>query len=138
MKLRILVLSFLFPLVVFSQRKIDVLHYKFSITVSDTSNIIWGETSISIKALQDISTVELDFTKYTGGKGMNVLGIYKGKRDDNRLAFTPKAEKMKINLVDTINKDDTLLLTLFYWGIPKDGLIISKNKYGHRTFFADN
>ena len=35
-------------------------------------------------------------------------------------------------------KGDTVAFTISYKGIPSDGLIISKNKYGDRTFFGDN
>lgn len=37
-----------------------------------------------------------------------------------------------------LSKNDTVRVHIQYKGVPKDGLIISKNKYGHRTFFADN
>ncbi|MES1215853.1 MAG: M1 family aminopeptidase, partial [Bacteroidota bacterium] len=37
-----------------------------------------------------------------------------------------------------VNAGDSSIFTINYKGIPSDGLIISKNKFGHRTFFADN
>jgi aminopeptidase N len=36
------------------------------------------------------------------------------------------------------NANDTEIVTIYYHGVPDDGLVISKNKYGQRTFFADN
>lgn len=125
-------------LATFAQRNIDVLHYKFSIELSDSSDIIRGEATIRFKALKSISSVELDFAKYNQGKGMNVLGIYQGERDDNRLTFSNDNNKLKIKLADTLKEGTEQLITLFYWGVPADGLIISKNQYGNRTFFGDN
>ena len=45
---------------------------------------------------------------------------------------------MHIQLAEKAAKNDTATFTIHYSGIPQDGLIISKNKYGARTFFGDN
>ena len=45
---------------------------------------------------------------------------------------------MEINLASPSVKDEIKKFTINYSGIPSDGLIISKNKYGDRTFFGDN
>ena len=121
-----------------AQRNIDVVHYQYSIDLSDTSDIIRGKASVWFKALKPVSYIELDFSKYNQGKGMAVLGVYEGERDDNRLSIADNDDKLRIYLRDTLKEGAEQLVTIFYWGKPKDGLIISKNKYGHRTFFADN
>ncbi len=49
-----------------------------------------------------------------------------------------KEEKLRIILTKQMNANDTATFLIPYSGIPADGLIISKTKYGHRSFFADN
>jgi aminopeptidase N len=38
----------------------------------------------------------------------------------------------------SVNPGTTAVLKVLYHGIPADGLIISKNKFGNRSFFSDN
>ena len=121
-----------------SQNNIDVLHYKFSINLSDTSDTIFGRATVKFKALEDLKSIKLDFIKYKQGKGMAILGIFEGERDDNRLTMSDKDDHVIINLVNTLAKNSEKQITIIYWGVPADGLIISKTKYGHRSFFADN
>ena len=45
---------------------------------------------------------------------------------------------MNIILDSPASAGSTVELFMTYSGIPADGLIISKNKFGNRTFFADN
>jgi aminopeptidase N len=49
-----------------------------------------------------------------------------------------KEESLRILLSQNMNAGDTATFIIPYSGIPADGLIISKTKYGHRSFFADN
>jgi aminopeptidase N len=130
-----LVLAFLTPK---AQKNFDVLHYRYEIEVSDSSDRIFGKATIRIKALQSLKSVTLDFSREKQGKGMNVLGIYKGERDDNRLPFSNTNDKLTINFYDSVPSGTETQLTIFYQGIPADGLIISKNRYGDKTFFSDN
>ncbi|HEX4875252.1 MAG TPA: M1 family metallopeptidase, partial [Chitinophagaceae bacterium] len=44
----------------------------------------------------------------------------------------------KIILTGDFKSGDTISVAVVYKGVPEDGLIISKNKFGKRTFFADN
>lgn len=121
-----------------AQRMYDVLHYRFEIEVSDSSDRIFGKAAIRIKALRSLRSITLDLSNEKQGKGMSVLGIYKGDRDDNRLAFSNTNDKLTINFYDSLYAGTETQVTIIYQGIPADGLIISKNKYGDRTFFADN
>ena len=120
------------------QNNIDVLHYKFSINLSDTSDTIFGRATVKFKALEDLKSIKLDFIKYKQGKGMAILGIFEGERDDNRLTMSDKDDHVIINLANTLAKNSEKQITIIYWGVPADGLIISKTKYGRRSFFADN
>jgi len=120
---------------VFSQNNIDVLHYKFNIGLNDVNDTIYGVAEIKIKFLQPASEVSFDLTKTKdNGKGMKV-GKLQGS---NIRGSIYKDETLRILLSQNTNVGDTATFIIPYVGIPADGLIISKTKYGHRSFFADN
>ncbi|WP_394345167.1 M1 family metallopeptidase [Flavisolibacter ginsenosidimutans] len=115
---------------------IDVLYYSFGITLSDDKDAIVGMTAINFVHRTNEKTIKFDLTAQNKeGKGMKVLvaslatgSILKTAQDEQHLFITLPYAK----------KGDTQTIAISYFGIPDDGLIISKNKYGDRTFFADN
>ncbi len=115
---------------------IDVLNYSFSIKISDNSDSIYGEAIITIKALEDYSVFSLDLeNKKQNGKGMSVIAVMKpGKK----LEFSHSRNILEIHETDPVKKGDTSTYKILYSGTPSDGLIISRNKFGKRTFFSDN
>ena len=127
-----------------AQRPIDVLDYQFQLTLSDSSNLIHGKASIEFKANETVNQIEIDLGKYDkNGKGMQVtyVGRYGDRKGNqpNRLAFEwISDERIRIKLDITVQKDQQAGIWIEYNGIPRDGLIISKNMHGDRTFFADN
>jgi len=113
---------------------LDVQHYKFSLQLNDSNNIIKGEATISIRSKQNINEVILDLVnKRSDGKGMTVTRV---TRNGSAINFSQDSQQLIIN--DAATKDTENLYTVTYEGEPADGLIISKNKFGHRTFFGDN
>ena len=113
---------------------IDVLHYTFNLQLNDDNNTIKGEAVISIKMLQTIPSFDLDLVKKKeDGKGMMVAAV---KENGNTVSFLQ--ELQSIHIYTSAHAGDTVIFTIIYEGIPADGLIIDKNKYGHRTFFGDN
>ncbi len=130
-----------YGLVLFAQynnpqiKKVDILSYQFKININDSTDQIFGHAKIKIHPLTKITNFNLDFDKKTSGnKGMKIHKILLNGKEFNRYKF----EKNKISffISRNINKDFTI--EIFYSGIPKDGLYISRNKYGSRTFFGDN
>ncbi len=142
MKRYVIILTALFlSISVSAQSKIDVLHYKYSIELNDNNDTIYGIASIQLRVLAPTESIKIDLVKKTEtGKGMVVDSII-GQRirgfridpDNIRIILFPHGS---FAVKDAVN--DTLTYTIKYHGVPSDGLIISKNKYGHRTFFADN
>ena len=115
---------------------IDIIHYDFSIAVSDTSNIIYGHSKISVNFIGTVNTLEFDLkSRGTGDKGMVVQNV---TFDKGSLKWNHSDNKIIINLDESIKAGSTGVFSIDYSGIPADGLIISDNKYGDRTFFADN
>ncbi len=115
-----------------AQRTIDVLHYDFSIELNDKNDEIAGEASILFVVREKTNTPVFDLQNMNAaGKGMTILHVLAGQSTYEHL-------NNKIVLHGNYLKNDTAKVIIQYKGIPDDGLIISKNKFGHRTFFADN
>jgi aminopeptidase N len=138
-KIYLVLVLLLFVAATNAQTTIDVLHYRFNIELNDNNDTIYGKASINFLVNEKKSFLVLDLADIKkDGNGMlityarfekrSLFGhpIYKQEDDQIKIA----TDKWKIG--------DTVTLDLEYKGIPRDGLIISKNKYGHRTFFADN
>lgn len=126
-----------------------MLHYRFELEVSDKSDTLYGQASIKLVfknqphplsfALQTVGKV---------GKGMQITSVElnqpRGPFEDHIEMGTKKTfvflhENNSVLIpVANYKTGDTALLTVNYQGIPDDGLIVSKNKYGDRTFFSDN
>jgi aminopeptidase N len=138
--MRILFLFLLLSLFLISgaQSNYDVLHYHFNIELSDRSDTIKGKASIRIKAIESFSSFELDFAKEKNGKEMKVQSVFQQNKESEKLQFDLSNDKLIITFSVALKKGEERELVILYSGVPADGLIIAKNKYGDRTFFADN
>ncbi len=120
---------------------IDVQAYVFNLQIQDTDNTIQGEALVTVRFKKDQSEVVLDLANVNeDGKGMEVLGVVLSSGASGTLAepvpFTHKANKLTIQHVG--KAEDRATFTILYSGEPANGLVISENKYGDRTFFGDN
>ncbi|MDI3320321.1 M1 family metallopeptidase [Pinibacter soli] len=117
--------------------KIDVQQYQFELNVNDTTDIIRGKATIRFKALQQSDNISFDLigVDQKSGKGMKVISI---KEDNSDLKFQSQTDNITINFQKQVESGREKTITITYEGIPADGLIIAKNKFGHRTIFADN
>ena len=122
-----------------SQNKIDVLHYKYNIELNDNNDTIYGKAEIKLKFPVPGSIAEFDLANLNQNKmGMMVTNASFVTHNLPSPVFSHMKEKLIVTTTLSYKKDDTASISIEYKGIPSDGLIISKNKYGHRTFFADN
>ncbi|MCD8741333.1 M1 family metallopeptidase [Mucilaginibacter roseus] len=113
---------------------VDVQHYTFNITLNDQDDVIKGQADLQLSLCRDVNSVTFDLDgKAANGKGMQVLAVTEGGK---KLNFTHTDDKLIIKTAAKSGTNHTYHVT--YSGIPADGLIISKNKYGDRTFFGDN
>ncbi|MEN8187247.1 MAG: M1 family metallopeptidase [Bacteroidota bacterium] len=118
-----------------NKRPTDIQHYQFEITVNDTTNIIEGIATISFKPKTPNNDLNLDFSsKNNEGKGMSVKKVL---LNNEPVSFRHHNDQLIIP-TNKILTDSLQICKVTYQGIPQDGLIISKNKFGDRTFFADN
>jgi aminopeptidase N len=120
-----------------AQRNIDVQHYKYEIELSDLSDAITGKAVIRVNFLAPASHLVLDLASVEEDKGMQAFMV-KEVGDAKPLVFSHRKDELFINLNKPAAAKETRSFEIQYMGTPKDGLIISKNKYGDRTFFADN
>lgn len=114
---------------------IDVQHYKFTITLSDDTKLIKGNANVRLKFVQTVNTFVLDLSSPKGSKGMLVSTI---KHKKTILRFEHHNNQLKIFLPQKAMAGSVYDVDISYEGIPRDGLIISKNNHGDRTFFGDN
>ena len=112
----------------------NVLHYDFTISVNDTTNIIEGKAILFAKQKEATKKLELNLVNKQQTTGMQVSKVLRNNvvvpfEHTSNLLLIPFTE-MKTGSVDTF--------AIYYSGVPADGLIISDNKFGNRTFFGDN
>ncbi len=115
---------------------IDVTKYIFSIYLSDSCDLIRGEALINILHRGQGSEINLDLVnRGKNNKGMLVEDIL---LDGKPVFWEHNNNRLFVRFDEEKNEGETSILMIKYRGIPADGLIISKNKFGERTFFSDN
>ncbi len=113
---------------------IDVQHYNFAIQLNDKNDTIKGTADISLKFLKDASSFKINLVKQNkAGKGMLVNAV-----TENGANIQFQQDEDAVNITTSAIPGSEHTYTISYQGIPADGLIISTNKFGHRTFFGDN
>lgn len=119
-------------------QNIDVLHYRFAVRLSDDNDTVNGSALIRFVQRAENSQASFDLVSQGGdGKGIKVESVTAGTPDSTKLPFLQSEEKLFVN-VPSIKNGDSSSVVIQYKGIPGDGLIISRNKFGDRTFFGDN
>lgn len=70
----------------------------------------------------------------SGGKGMAVMTV---SADGQALTYAHEQDRVHVTLPRAFNPGDEWSFTLAYHGIPATGILIGKNRYGDREFFAN-
>ncbi|HTD41718.1 MAG TPA: M1 family metallopeptidase [Mucilaginibacter sp.] len=113
---------------------IDVQHYGFTIQLNDQNDTIKGEANIAVTFLKDAGSFKIDLVKKkVNGKGMLVSSV---TENGANLPFQQDQDAVTVSTQAKSGTEHNYVIS--YSGIPADGLIISTNKFGHRTFFGDN
>ena len=126
----------------YTQPGVDVQNYAFSLTLSDSTNQIQGETAIRFTRADDRQTVWFDLIgpkstplgRDSAQTGMRVRSV--NLSGGKVVPFSQRNDRVFINLPASPNQPSEVVIR--YDGTPARGLIISQNKFGDRTFFGDN
>ena len=114
---------------------IDIQSYRFEINLNDTSDIFRAQANIGVQFKKELDYFSLDLSERDDkGTGMVVDEI---SMDGESVKYVHVDDGIKIT-VRSAKKGEIRNYQINYHGIPADGLIISRNKFGDRTFFGDN
>lgn len=149
------------------QPGIDLRHYAFDISLSDTSNEIRVRETIDLAFAADgVRTLDLDLcsviaTPPTDTREPCQVPRRRGQSADelaataasnigrgmivtevtsgkSALAFRHSGNKLRITFARPSRNGERTTVSLSYRGVPAAGLLIGKNRYGDRVFFSDN
>ena len=117
--------------------QIDALHYTFDLTISDDNDKIIGKVNVLFRNKKEsLETTYLDLNNTNEeNKGMSVSQVL---LNDKELTFMHRDGRLQFSFNEPLPSSYVGTLTINYEGVPADGLVISKNEYGERTFFGDN
>jgi aminopeptidase N len=111
----------------------DVIHYEFNIFLNDSTDRIEGSTLIKVLLTKSDSVVFDLKNEDKSGKGMHVSEV---SMNGKKIEWKHSNDRLVIHFKTALSGNYEFAIE--YSGIPADGLIISKNKFGDRVFFADH
>ena len=121
----------------YTQPGVDVLNYDFSLTLSDSTNQIKGETTIRFTRTDDRQSVWFDLIEAKSDSAKTGMHVREVRLADGKaVPFSHRNDRVFVNL--TAAPGQPTQVTIRYDGTPARGLIISRNKFDERTFFGDN
>jgi aminopeptidase N len=123
----------------YPRQSVDVEHYRFALTLSDSSDSIAGVATVRMRLLAaGLRTVALDLSNATparAGKGMQVSAVLVAGKP---LAFAHAADRLVMTLDRPSEAGQLVEFEVHYAGIPATGLLIKSTNDGDRTFFSDD
>ena len=118
------------------QPGVDLEHYRFALTLTDSSDAIRGEATVSVRFTKDgLREFFLDLATPNGAKGMTVTAV---SSDSTPLRFRHAGNRLHITLAAPTTAGVLQRVTIAYHGIPAGGLSIGLNRYKERAFFSWN
>lgn len=112
---------------------VDVQHYVFHIRLALENDTLKAQSRAIIRFTDDLASFSLNLQSRTAGKGMQVKQLLV---DGKPAVFEHQGDELQIK--HPVKKNEALTVDISYEGVPADGLIIGKNKFGEKTFFGDN
>jgi len=107
---------------------INALHYDVEIGLGKETNWFAGKVKVKIALDENSPVLPLDFS------GLELLQL---SVQGNKTTYSYQDGVIRIPLKN-FQKNDTVVVELYYRGFPDDGLILNKNIHGERTAFVDN
>ena len=123
------------------QAHVDVQSYRFALELFDDTDEILGVTEVDVLwRSSGAAGLELDLVSVDeSGAGMRVERVESFSAETSEeLSFRHLENRLSIELLTPSRQGETAHFRVHYRGIPRDGLLISQNKHGDRTFFGDN
>ncbi len=120
------------------QSCVDIRHYAFALELRDDTDALSGEAVVDILFTADgirELALDLDNRSADGKTGMTVSAV---RAETGPLAFTHENDRLRIDLGAAARKGERRRISVFYSGVPGDGLIVGNTKHAERAFFADN
>jgi aminopeptidase N len=124
----------------------DILHYDLALALEDSARAIRAQATVRYVVTGGDGPLELDFDSamvvdsITGPAGrIPAAAAGRGGSSGARGWQRRRAGRGWMLSVPVWGKvDDTLAVTVYYHGRPRDGLFLRNNHYGEPTAFADN
>lgn len=115
---------------------VDVVHYRFHITLTDENDGLEGEAEITVRFTEaGVEEFFLDLVGRSGATGMEVTRL---TREGKAVDHVHSEDRVRVILASPSESGEQRTYSVVYGGVPDDGLIIGRNKFGDRTFFGDN
>ncbi len=116
---------------------VDVERYTFRLGLTDASDRIEGEADLAVRfTTGGLPALVLDLVgPNADATGMTVARV---TEDGEPVAFEQTEDALQIPLAVPPAPNERRTYRVSYAGVPADGLIISQNRHGDRTFFGDN
>lgn len=115
---------------------IDVQHYVFRVEVTDTSDVLEGQTTVTVRIQQDgLAHLVLDLASLKEGHGMTVASV---GVDGKPASFTHQDGRLTLALAPSLKAGAILTVDIRYAGIPAAGLRFLANKHGERSIFSES
>jgi aminopeptidase N len=116
------------------QPAVDAIHYRFAVTLGESSPRIEGETQATLRVVAPVRAIELDLISATGEKGMTVSGVTSGGR---AVQFAHDANRLRLPVPEDAKPGQDLTYVIRYAGTPVDGLQVFTNIHGERVVFSE-
>lgn len=108
-------------------------HYVFRLELNDSTDVIAGNAEVTIRFLKPVASFDLNLIGKKGGAtGMEITSV---KSSGKPVEYSFNNDLITVKPPQGVSE---ATFVIDYRGIPADGLIISKNKFGDRSFFGDN
>jgi aminopeptidase N len=117
------------------QPAIDVIHYRFGLTITEGSNAIVGEAQVIARLVTRTPELALDLIGAAGDKGMTVERV---TSDKGTVAFTHQSDRLRLPIPPAAQPGEEVTFSIAYRGTPALGLQFLKNLHGESVAFSEN
>jgi aminopeptidase N len=111
------------------QSAVDALHYRFAVTLTDTSAHLEGEATATFRILATVESIDLDL--------MNTMRVTAVHVASAPVSFSHDGNRLRLALPAAVRPGDDVSYTISYSGAPSDGLQAFTNIHGERVMFSE-